>query len=387
MITYLENKPIRKKILTEAKNWPTVSILVPCWNEEETVLKTVFSLLKLDYPRDKLSMTIIDDGSTDRTWDVLQRLKNHKQIRLLRKENGGKASALNFALEFVRSEFVGSLDADSFVHPKALKRIIVQFRDVEMMAVTPSIKVFEPKTVIELIQKVEYAWGILFRNILSHLNALYVTPGPFSIFRRELFDKIGGFREAHQTEDMEMAFRMQTNGLKIGNAPDAFVYTVVPKSIGALYRQRLRWTYGFLKNAIDHKHLFFNPKYGNLGVAVLPAASLSIFSSLYLVSSAVWSWITKIFDKASEIRTVGWNFDWNIKFDWFFFSTDIAVFLGIVGFIGTLCLIFLSRRMAEEKSRLGIEIIYFLSLYIFLTPLWVTRALYNVVFSRSIAWR
>ena len=133
---------------------------MPVWNEETTILKTIFSLLKLNYPKENISILIVDDGSTDRTWNVIQKFSRNKQIKLLRKENGGKYTALNYALEFVDSELVGCLDADSFVHPEALKRIVAQFEDSEMMAVTPSIKIFEPKGLLGLIQKAEYMFGI-----------------------------------------------------------------------------------------------------------------------------------------------------------------------------------------------------------------------------------
>src|SRR3989344_1991255 len=187
LITYFEFKAIsltkifagqgKKKSEDE---FPSVSMIVPVWNEETTILKTIFSILKLNYPKDKLSIFIVDDGSTDNTWRVLQVFAHNKQIKLLRKENGGKYTALNYALEF---------------------------DDSEIMAVTPSIKIFEPKGILGLIQKAEYIFGIFLRKVFSNLNAVYITPGPFSIFRRSVFQKIGGYRHAHNTEDMEIGMR------------------------------------------------------------------------------------------------------------------------------------------------------------------------------------
>jgi cellulose synthase/poly-beta-1,6-N-acetylglucosamine synthase-like glycosyltransferase len=162
---------------------PTVSIIVPVWNEEKTVLKTIFSLLKLDYPKDKLSVFIVDDGSTDNTWKVVQRFVRNKQVKLLRKENGGKHTALNYALEFIDTDLVGCLDADSFVHPQALKRIVARFlKEKDVMAVTPSVKIFNPKGILGMVQKSEYMFGIFLRRVFAQLDAIYITPGPFSIF-------------------------------------------------------------------------------------------------------------------------------------------------------------------------------------------------------------
>jgi len=229
-----------KGLIFGSSKFPSVSVIVPVWNEETTVLKTIFSLLKLNYPKDKLSIFIVDDGSTDKTWNIIQRFARNKQIKLLRKRNGGKYTALNYALGFINSELVGCLDADSFVHSEALKRIVAEFKDDEIMAVTPSIKIFEPKGLLGLIQKAEYIFGIFLRKVFSDLNAIYITPGPFSVFKRSVFRKIGDYRHAHNTEDMEIAMRMQKNNMKIGNAPNAFIYTIAPTSLKALYKQRLR---------------------------------------------------------------------------------------------------------------------------------------------------
>lgn len=388
LITYFETRKVESKTkkyeLPSAL--PSVTILVPCWNEENTIVKTIHSLLKLDYPKDKFQIYIIDDGSTDNTLSVVNKFKRYSQVKIFHKENGGKHSALNYGLSLTTSDLVGCLDADSFVHPQALKRIVVQFQDKEMMAVTPSIKIHEPKTIIQLIQKVEYGWGILFRKILASLGAMYVTPGPFSIFRREMFDKIGGYREAHKTEDMELAMRMHLNNMKIGNVSDAFVYTVAPRNIKSLYKQRLRWSYGFIKNAIDYKKIFFNPQYGNLGVAVLPAASFSFISSIYIVSTMIMSWVKQATTKVVEIQTIGLHFNLP-TFDWFYVDTTVIVFLSFTAFLGTLTLVMFSRKLSEGHYRPGFDMVLFFSLYALLAPLWMSRAIYNVVFSKETKWR
>ncbi len=388
LITYFEFKEKERKIsiLPSLNKWPSVSIIVPVWNEETTVLKTIFSLLRLNYPKDKLSIFIVDDGSTDNTWKIIQRFTKNKQIKLLKKENGGKHTALNYALEFVDSELVGCLDADSFVHPEALRRIVVRFEDSEIMAVTPSIKIFEPKGILGLIQKAEYIFGIFLRKVFCYLNALYITPGPFSIFRRSVFEKIGGYKHAHNTEDMEIAMRMQKNNMKISNVHNAFIYTIAPTSIKALYRQRLRWVYGFLKNAIDYRDMFFKPQYGNLGMVVLPAAGLSVFSTIYFFGAAVFDWVNSLLVKMKEISTVGLSWR-GFNFDFFYVDTNVIVFVSIVAILGTLLIIITSRNLAEEKNKIGLDSLLFVLFYAMLAPLWMTKAIYNVVFSKENEWR
>lgn len=392
LITYFESREEDRRLVAEPETphnkLPTVAIIVPCWNEETTITKTIFSLLKLNYPKNKLTLYVVDDGSTDNSWKVLQRFARNKQVKLLQKQNeGGKHAALNYALKFITEDYIGCLDADSFVHPEALRRIIKKFNsDPKLMAVTPSIKIHEPKTIIQFIQKVEYGWGILLLSMFARLDGLYVTPGPFSIFKRKVFETLGGYRKAHNTEDMELALRMQVNGYKIGNARDAFVYTVAPSTVYALYKQRLRWTYGFMKNAIDYRKIFFRPQYGNLGMIILPAASISAFSSVYIVSNMFVSWATRLYDLFEQISTVGINFNMP-NFDWFYMNTDIVSFASMVAFLFTLVLLFYSRKMAEGNSKFGLDMVYFLALYALIAPLWIAKSFYNVVFARKTSWR
>jgi poly-beta-1,6-N-acetyl-D-glucosamine synthase len=368
--------------------YPSVSILVPVWNEATTVSKTIHSLLDLHYPKDKLKILIIDDGSSDDTWQVIQTFANNPQIELHRKENGGKYTALNLGLSKIDSDMVGCLDADSYVDPDALKTIVAYFEDKETMAVTPSVKIWKPKNMIELIQKVEYGWGIFLRKMLAYMGALYVTPGPFSIFRKEVFQNLGGYRRAYLTEDLELALRMQTNRYKIAHAHNAFVYTVPPNTLHKLYKQRLRWTYGFLKNIVDYRFIFFKKQYGNLGVFILPVASLSIFSALYLVLMTVFHFLKSGYKYAIKIQTVGFHIQWHsLSFDWFSVNTQFVTIISLLAFACTLTMLLLSRKMSEGHMRIGRDVLYFMTLYTFIAPLWVGKALYNALFSIKTSWR
>lgn len=389
LITYFEIKEKSQNALSSVANFalPSVTIIVPVWNEEATVLKTVFSLLRLDYPKHLLSIFIVDDGSTDKTWNVLQRFARNEQIALFRKPNGGKHTAVNFALERTKSDLVGCLDADSFVHPQALRKMAVHFQNPEIMAVTPAMKVHEADTVIQLMQKVEYGWAIFLRQIFAYLNAQYVIPGPFSIVRTKVFHQIGFYRHAYNTEDMEMALRMQSNGYKIGNEPNALVYTVTPNTLKKLYKQRLRWTYGFLRNTFDYRHLFFRPQYGHLGMIILPTASFSLVSLLYIIGKAIFDYGKMLAEKFVEFRTVGIYLEWPNSFDWFYLDTGIMTILSFMALIFTITMLFISRKLSEGHMRPGRDMIYFLALYSIIAPLWITKAFYNTVFAKQTKWR
>ena len=388
LITFLENKDkIAEEAFLPHTSFPAVSITVPCHNEERSVIKTVNSLLDLDYPKDKLKIFVVDDGSTDSTWEVVQRYKDNPQVVLLHKENGGKYTALNYALERIESPFVGCLDADSFVDRDALKSIMKYFTDSEVMAVTPAIKIYNPKSIIQKIQNVEYVLSLFIRKMLAMMDAVQVTPGPFSIFRKRVFDITGPYRHAHNTEDMEIAMRMHKHHMKIVNSHTASVYTMGPKTLYTLLKQRVRWIYGFLKNATDYRDIFFRKEYGNLGLFTFPAAVISIFSGLYFLGYTLYSILHLIFKEIVRIQTVGFTFKFKgFTFDWFFVDTQSTVFLIIALFFITLAFILLGGYVTENKIRFPRGMLYYLVLYGFIAPLWLAKAVYNVALSRMPKW-
>lgn len=393
LVTYFEHrKTIKKENLMINENpeyYPKVSIIVPCWNEEFTVSKTLNSLLQLDYPKDKLEILAVDDGSTDGTWKVLKTFENNHQIKIFKKENGGKHTVLNFGIENCTGEYVGCLDADSYVDSRALKNIIMYFqKDTDAVSVTPSVKIYEPKNILQMMQKVEYGWGILLRKMLSYIGALYVTPGPFSIFKKNLFDKIGPYRHAHNTEDMEMAMRIQKHKLKIKNSHNAVVYTVAPDTVRKLVKQRLRWTYGFIKNVIDYKFIFFKKEYGNLGIFILPMASLSIISGIYILSSIVMNFLYQMSEEFIRLKTIGFDFQMpKLSLSLFSFNTEIIAVISFATFIGTLTILYISRKMEEGRFRFGMDLIYFLTLYTFIAPIWLARAVFKAISGSKTSWR
>lgn len=398
LITYLE---VREEIKLEdaklakflatpeaEKNLPSVTIVVPCYNEEKTVRATVESLLKLDYPKEKINLFLVNDGSTDGTLAALKTFETNPQVTVIDKPNGGKHTAVNLAIERATTDLIGCLDADSFVMPEALNKIVPYFDDAQVMAVTPSIKVHEPKNILQHIQKTEYSWSIFLRRMLSSMGALYVTPGPFSIFRTQVFRELGGYRYAHMTEDMEMAMRMQKNRYKIVNSHGAHVYTVTPATLRGLVKQRARWTYGFLNNGIDYKEMFFNKKYGNIGLFILPIATFSIFSALFMVSNVIYGWGVRVTQMVHRIQAVGFNWKFSApSFDWYFINTGTLPII-IISAVGlTLFILYLSLRMADGKFKFHRGILYYLFLYTFMVPLWLIKALFDTIFKRKVSWR
>ncbi len=372
------------------KHYPTVTVVVPCYNEEETITKTVNSLLGLDYPKNKLKLFLIDDGSKDNTWNVIKEFHNGENIFSYTKENGGKHTALNLVLEKTDSEFFGCLDSDSLVHDQALKRILGYFeRDKDTMAVCPSIIVYEPKNFIQKAQTIEYHMSIYNKKMLGFQGGIHVTPGPFSIFKKKVFDELGPYRKAHNTEDQEIALRMQEHGYKIDHCPDAYVYTITPNTVKKLYKQRLRWIYGFIKNLTDYKKLLFKKKYGTVGLLTLPSGIIGVAGVVFLFVNVVYHLSNFLYHKIIQIQTVGLTNLLSFKsfnFDWFFFNTKAIIISSIFMYGLILTSLLIGRKLAENKARFSFSIVYYLLVYSLIAPFWMLKASFNSIVSKESSW-
>ena len=367
--------------------FPSVTIAVPVWNEEETLAGTLESLLALDYPKDKLHIVVVNDGSKDNTLQIARSFEHFKQIEVIDKENGGKHTAVNLVLENSQSDLFGCLDADSFVDTDTLKTIVKYFEDPTVMAVTPCLKVLNPQTFIQKLQAVEYTMGVFLKRVFGNLNSIQVTPGPFSVFRKRVFDDLGPYRKAHNTEDFEIALRMHLHHYKIVNSHKAFVYTKTPKTIRTLLKQRVRWTQGSIQNLLDYREMFFKKEFGNFGLFILPMIFFFIFLTLYTTSFIVFNLLKSLTLKIEYILVAGWNpKTWDFKFDSFYINTEAIAFLTLFFLIISMTLFRYGRQIAEEETSAK-HFVYFLLMYGFIAPLWVWKSVYNTIINKKNTWR
>ena len=390
MISFFEKRP-SKKDASLPERYPVVSMLVPCFNEEKTLAGTIDSLLAMHYPKDKLEIVVIDDGSRDNTATIAREYaqKYPAQISFLQKENGGKYTALNLGIENSRGEIIGCLDADSFAAQDALMEAVKMFgSDAGAMAITPAMQVYQPRKMLELMQSVEYTFGIFYKKMFDNLSAINVLPGPFSMYKREVFEKIGMFKHAHNTEDMEIAFRMHANGLRIVNAHTAYVYTTVPKTVRSLLKQRVRWSQGFLQNARDYKFMFFRRKYGNFGMLVLPFALSAFISGIYAALYVGYRFISLGAERVVDRFTTGVPFvlPHLPTIDLFFLNIGMMSFVIAAVISLTLVAIWIGGTIA--KTRLGPKAFFaYFAFFGLLAPLWLIRAAWGAALARESAWR
>ena len=295
---------------------PTVSILAPAHDEAVTVTESVRSLLTLRYPN--LEVVLVNDGSTDDTLEVLRRdfdliavhaapLRRRLQAAPVRgvyrsrstpslvvvdKENGGKADALNVALDVADGELVCAIDSDTLVEPDALQRMVRPFLFEEgVVAVGGTIRAVNgsevragrvlrqraPRRPLPALQAVEYLRAFLTGRLgWNRLGGNLVISGAFGLFRREPMIAAGGYEHESVGEDMEVVVRMRRRGREAGTdsrvvfVPDPVAWTEVPQRLRTLARQRDRWHRGLADVLRRHARLFANPRYGAMGLVVVP---------------------------------------------------------------------------------------------------------------------
>ncbi len=277
----------------EWSGWtPKVSIVIPAYNEGKYIGKCLDSLLALDYPKKLLEIIVVDDGSKDDTFERASEYGN-RGVKVVRQKNAGKGAALNRGIKEATGELIATMDADSQVTPGVIKGLIPYFQDQKVMAVTPSVKVAPSDSAIKEFQRIEYLMILFSRKLLSYIDAVPVTPGPFSMFRREAFEKVGGFDEHNLVEDQEIALRLQANHFKIKSSvsDSTTVYTEPPGNMKDLFIQRKRWQRGGVRNYWKYRYMI-KDEFGDFGMFFIPLnfATLGAFFIVFgLLLNAVFS--------------------------------------------------------------------------------------------------
>src|SRR3989338_5730369 len=382
--TLFENK--KKLINPPATKYPAITLIVPAYNEEKSIALTIRSLLDLDYPKGKLDIIVVDDGSTDKTYQISSGFSS-SNVKVYKKANGGKASALNFAIKECKTKFVGSLDADSFVERDSLKKMMGYFENPNVMAVTPSLKVYDPKTLLQKIQRIEYLTGIFLRKVFSFLGSIHVTPGPFSLYRKSFFKEFGGYDESTLTEDIEIALRIQSNNFAIENSADAIVYTLGPDNFSNLFKQRIRWYLGFLDNVIKYKHLF-NPKYGNLGVFILPASFFSVFLALASFFYASIKYGKALLNYLFKLNSINYDIIKMIDFklDVFYLNTTNIIFMSVFLLSLGIFILYIARKISNDPAKIRFFYFFYLAFYWMLFSIWWSTVFIYKIIGKRISW-
>jgi cellulose synthase/poly-beta-1,6-N-acetylglucosamine synthase-like glycosyltransferase/peptidoglycan/xylan/chitin deacetylase (PgdA/CDA1 family)/spore germination protein YaaH len=288
-----------------------VSVLIPCFNEERVIVASVRQILASDWP--ELEVLVLDDGSTDATSQVVEdAFRNEPRVRLMRFENGGKASALNRGLIEAKGEIVVALDADTQFPPETIGRLARWFADPKIGAVAGNALVGNRMNLITRWQALEYVTAQnLERRALAVLGAVTVVPGAVGAWRRTALDEIGGYPTDTLAEDQDLTIAIQQAGWKVTFDSEARAFTESPDTVKGLLKQRFRWSFGTLQCLWKHRSGLFSRKNPALGFVALP--QVWVFQIVMTVVSplvdlaVIWSLISAYM--ASQSHPLEWNSD------------------------------------------------------------------------------
>ena len=385
----------KKKFEVKESTEKSVTIIIPAYNEEKTIEKTIKSALSLDYPKEKLEIIVVDDGSKDNTYSIAKKFTSLKFpiVKIFTKQNGGKGTALNLGIKNSSGEIIITMDADTYVKPDALKKMIGYFTDKIVVCVSPSMGIYKPKNIWEKIQQIEYHMGVFLRKSFASMNAIHVTPGAFSAYRKDFFSKHGGFDENNLTEDLELALRIQSKDYVIENSPNSVAFTNPPSTFKTLLVQRKRWYMGLIKNLWNYRQLF-GPKKGALGTVVLPAAVTTIILSIILTVYLIVRTLIKIKDELILLNSINFHFkdafelNYYVVGNYFFDLLSNKIFIITVFFISILWYyIVFSKRKMIYNEKIKLNFFLYLVFYGFLFSFWWIVTFMYMIFNKKVVWR
>lgn len=248
-----------------------VTVVVPAYNERVGIAAAVRSLATGDHP--EIEVVVVDDGSTDGTADVAEGL-GLPNVRVIRRANGGKASALNLGIALARHDLIVTVDGDTILEPDSIRRLVQPFADPAVGAVSGNVKVGNRGGIVARWQHIEYVIGFnLDRRLYETLRCMPTVPGAIGAFRRQALLDAGGFTDDTLAEDTDLTMAIVRAGWKVVFEDKARAWTEAPASLGQLWKQRYRWSYGTMQAMWKHRRAFTergaSGRFGRLGLPFL----------------------------------------------------------------------------------------------------------------------
>lgn len=273
----------------DREGWPTVAVVVPAYNEAAVVEAAVHTALASDLAG--LRVVVVDDGSTDETWAVIQRLADHPRVTAVaQRPNQGKPKALDAGIKAAGAEIVVTVDADTVLAPDAVRRLVRPLvEDPGLAAVAGNVKVGNRTGLLTIFQSLEYVTGLNLGRRAQHvLGCITTVPGAAGAWRTSAVAAVGGVPDATRIEDTDLTLRVQEAGWRVVYEPAAVAYTEAPETLGGLVAQRTRWIGGYLQVVWLHRgHLFRHGTIGWLGIPDLIYRNVVAFVLLPLLIPAV----------------------------------------------------------------------------------------------------
>ncbi|MDQ3071671.1 MAG: glycosyltransferase [Bacteroidota bacterium] len=332
VIAILQHQKTKKESFPDSTG-KLVSIIIPAYNEEINATKTVDNILHSDYPN--FEVIFVDDGSKDRTYDVVyEAFKDNPKVQVHTKANGGKASALNFGVGLAKGEYLVCIDSDTQLRHDAVTQLVKYFTLPDVGAVAGNVKVGNEKNVLTKWQSIEYITSQNFdKRACDLLTCITVIPGAIGAFRKSAVQLVGEFSTDTLAEDCEITMRMLRAGYRVRYSHKAIAVTEAPETMKMFITQRMRWSFGIMQSFWKHREMAFNPKFKTVGMVAYPnmlvfqvilpflapiadiwmifsiimgnGASILLFFLLYLGVEAFGSMVAFSFDR-ENIRKLVW---------------------------------------------------------------------------------
>lgn len=263
----------------------SVAILVPAYNEEAVITDCLNALLKCQ--GNVTEIIVVDDGSADKTYDVARAaFAQNPRVRVMRKPNGGKASALNLAIENASAEILIAIDADTRLDDRAIAQLVRHFHDPNVGAVAGAVEVGNPQGLITRFQALEYIISQnLDRRAFEVANGIIVVPGAIGAWRRSAVVAAGGYEDDTLAEDADLTLKLQRSGWRILYEPQALARTEAPQTLKLFVRQRFRWMFGMLQVAF--KHMGSMRQAGAPGVKYIAIPNILLFQFFFALISPI----------------------------------------------------------------------------------------------------
>ncbi len=273
---------------------PLITIIVPAYNEELNIKWTIESVKQTTYPNKQI--IIVDDGSNDDTYAEAQKaLQNYPSERclVLKKHNGGKASALDYGLEYARGEIIVTIDSDSIVNRNAFEGMVNLLQSPNVSAIAGNPRILNKVNFITNCQQLEYSVGNLFKRFQSSLGTVMVIPGVLGAFKHDKLIERGKYTSDTLAEDFDATIKILKSRKTILLSSDSIVYTQAPSDLKNLFKQRIRWDRGTFQTFVKHKNILSYPRYGLLSSFSFPIILLLFVAGplidIQFLALIIWS--------------------------------------------------------------------------------------------------